>query len=341
MMKFQDVVNYKIADRIKDIYLKNINILAPEMKQHFLSRLKICYPSLKTNDSIRNEMESVINNLKTFFDVFENEGFDETIDLITDEVVSNASPFTSNIKLNAKDYLIENKSSLKLSQTFCRITTIYNIMFRLKCDDLLEQEYHEKIQNFIKKYWEESLDISNDIFQHFPVQSINNFYYIKTLDFLNLFSEDKTDELEEKVLNQMFDVFKGDLDKLNFNRFLYALTHVIIGESWFYENGINKNKYINILNIFKNEEDRIFKDGSNDIITEIGVVWTICEEFEKTERYKKYVKSQLDKDGLVGSKYSLTKNVRISDKLAQLEHTNILAIMLLTNMSKNVNKQHS
>lgn len=328
MLKYKDHIYFKYADKLKDIYFNHIESLSSEKTQYFLSRLSLCYSNINLSP-IDIGMKENVKSLLKYFDTYTKFGPDKSGKMFLDARDGDSEINKIKIIGNKEG----NKNIKKYSEffTFSEIGRIFNIIHRLKKQDYLKSEDYENFKRYILENWLKIIEQTNEEhFYWFPVQTINNFYYVKSL---KLFPTELVNELEKKFLSKMFNTFKDTTDTLDFNRLLYAMTHVIIGDSWFYETSVESSNYGAIINFLKMNFNRIIKDGTNDIITEIGVVFLICNEFEEARKYKKYVVTQIGKDNLVEPKIPLKYNV-LKDKIDSLEHTNILAIMLFKNLGK-------
>lgn len=315
----------KAADRIKDVYLNNMNKLSYIKKQHFLSRLSKVYGN-NWNSDVTFMCKKMITEVENLFLDYSTGSYEKSIYNFIDLRIGNNADDSS--KKRGNDWVLENKKDTKKVLAFLEILMKTNIIHRLKCENLFDPDKLRDIKSWLISNWEKNIDyiIENPIsFKMIPVQSINIFYYMESLNWIN---PDIIDEKEKIFL----ETFKGEYktntkESVDFNNYLYALTHIIIGKSWFYEIKIPeyREKYDWIIEFLSNNEKRIQDECTPDIVIEIGVVFLICNEIEKAESYKKYAFGRLNDDGIIPT---LNKD-DIKNTIEIAEHSNILAIMLL------------
>jgi len=310
----------KAAKRIADIYLKNIDSLPKMKQQHFLSRLEVVYKKRFDNDKLEEAGRWLANKTEERFRIYQEDPSPSYDTFIASRVENNADPKS---KSNGNEWM---KSMGKKGFEFLAYLEILkhlNIVKRLRCEKFLTIK--SEIEEWLIANFEKALDFvmkNPEAFLNVPVQSVNIFYYMKTL---NLINRDVMDEKEKHFLSKLRSTYGSteDMNDIEFHNYLYAITHIIIGESWFYENLLPtyKVKYGWIIDSFDKNYDRIL-EYTDDIIAEIGVVYLICLENNKAEKYRSFIYDKISKYGWI---------LPLDGKLDynKSEHTNILAIMLL------------
>ena len=316
----QEKTDTSLADGIKKVYLNILDSMSFIKQQHFLSRLSKCY-SGKWKSKIRDLGGQLANQLSDLFT--EYRGGDYSNSVTTFIKFRNSNNAHLEAKKKGNQWVEDNRENAAEFLAYLEILMKFNIVHRLKCEDLISDR--ETIKNWLLKKWNKNVNwvIKNpDSFRLIPVQSVNCFYYMSSLKFID---PNEIDQKEEAFLKSLRKSYEGRLeDDAIFNNYLYALTHVLIGESWFYENKLPdyKGKYDWIIQFFKENRERILETATPDIIVEIGVVMLICNEITEAEKYKKYTRKKIGPKGYIEPLDS-TKGPEES------EHTNILAIMLL------------
>lgn len=317
----QEKTDTSLADGIKKVYLNILDSMSFIKQQHFLSRLSKCY-SGKWKSKIRDLGGQLANQLSDLFT--EYRGGDYSNSVTTFIKFRNSNNAHLEAKKKGNQWVEDNRENAAEFLAYLEVLENFNILCRLKCEDYLKDDINE-IRNWLIENWEDRINdiIENpEIFVKIPVQSITVFYYMSSL---KLIDPNLLEEKEKIFLDAFKKEYEGRLeDDAIFNNYLYALTHVLIGESWFYENKLPnyKGKYDWIIQFFKENRERILETATPDIIIEIGVVMLICNEITEAEKYKKYTRKKIGPKGYIEPLDS-TKGPEES------EHTNILAIMLL------------
>lgn len=159
---------------------------------------------------------------------------------------------------------------------------------------------------------------SKSLITHNPSAVANSVYYLKFL---------KIADHEEKLL-QTFKTFwlkkkaKNDLDWENK---IYALTHVIIAASYFYQRFLEAERFIWILDFFEKNFKEIAKNTNPDIVAEVGLCFKLCRKQSPTlKKAQKFVLDAFD------TKAGYVVREKTKNSLEKAEHRNILAVLLLS-----------
>ncbi|HWY34312.1 MAG TPA: DUF3541 domain-containing protein, partial [Nitrosopumilaceae archaeon] len=200
-------------------------------------------------------------------------------------------------------------------------TTVAHYLFVAKSLNLSNlkgfNKYYELGINRLKKVDWDKILIKGELVNVHPSACANTIYYLKYLDVINL-----EDELlllyKTKWLNF---IPKGEMDWQNK---VYALTHVIIAGSYFYQIYLENGKFDWILKFFEKDIDEIIKNTNPDIIAEVGLCFRLCKKNKNktVTKIKKYIVSCFD-----DKKGYIPREAR--DTMSRAEHRNILAILLL------------
>lgn len=316
----QEKTDSSLADGIKKVYLENLDSMSFIKQQHFLSRLSKCYTG-KWKSKIKELGEKLANQLNELFTEYKGGEYANSVSTFIKFRNSNNAHLEAKQKGNK--WVKDNQANTAEFLAYLEILMKFNIVHRLKCEQFIKDE--EVIKNWLLKKWNKNVNwiIKNpDAFGLIPVQSVNVFYYMSSLKIMD---PNLIDQKEEQFLNALKKAYEGNLvDDISFNNYLYALTHIIIGESWFYEYKLPdyRQKYGWIIDFFKENRERILSTATPDIIIEIGVVLLICNEIAESAKYKKYTRNKIGPNGYI-EPLDKTKGPEES------EHTNILAIMIL------------
>jgi hypothetical protein len=313
------------ADRIRDVYLNRLSELTDMKKQHFLSRLSKVYGNY-WDTQINDIAYSLAKEVEELFEKYSNDDYQTSINNFINLRTTNNANVESKRRGNL--WVEQNEDKTKKFLAYLEILMKTNIVHRLKSEYSFNAKILRSIKDWLIQNWEEQINfvIENpESFRMIPVQSVNVFYYMESLKWMN---PDYIDEKEKIFLKSLRKSYEGILsDSIEFNNYLYALTHIIIGKSWFYEYKLPtyREKYDWIVDFFISYENRLMKECLPDIVIEIGVVLHICNEIPRTYNYKKYTISKLNGEGIISN----VENSEKESSLSVAEHSNILAIMLL------------
>lgn len=310
-----------LADKIKNVYLGILDSMTMIKQQHFLSRLSKSYGN-KWKSKIRELGKELSTGVVDIFTSYKNGEIEGSVDAFIK--MRNANNANVESKKKGNQWVFDNREEVEVFLSYLEVLMKFNIVCRLKCEDYFDPKDLAEIRKWLIENWESKIDwvIENsEVFTLIPVQSINIFYYMSSL---KLTDPNIVSQREIQFLESLRNEYEGKLeDDVMFNNYLYALTHIIIGESWFYEYKLPlyKEKYDWIIDFLKKNKERIF-EAVPDIVIEIGVVMLICNEISEAKIYKKYTRNKIGKSNYI-EPLDVTKGPEES------EHTNILAIMLL------------
>lgn len=150
-------------------------------------------------------------------------------------------------------------------------------------------------------------------------QLANYVYWLKQLGLADYSNEYKV------AFNEAYpDSKDSELSKSQFKNKLYGLTHFVFAASSYYQEYVTEEDFGWILTYFQNNEKRIFKEASADIIAEVGISHLLIgSEHPMLRKTKDAVKRSYDKE----AKFipSISGKIEYSSG----EHRNVLAMMLL------------
>ena len=150
-----------------------------------------------------------------------------------------------------------------------------------------------------------------------PSEAINFVYY---LHFLGI--ADFTEEFKKFMIN----FWEKENSPQNFKRKIYAFTHFIIAESYYYQRFVDLGKNRKVLEILEKNLENILKFTNPDVVGEVG----LCFKLTKT---KNPIVLKKIKDYLEGAFVPSLGYIPYSDSLEKAEHRNIIAVLFLTPFS--------
>ena len=137
--------NYsKVADRIKEVYLKNIDELPLLKKQHFLSRLTKVYGNHWDSD-ISIICKDLTKEIEDLFDEYSKGSYDKSIsNFISFRTDNNAD---NDSKRRGNDWVLKNKKETERFLAYLELLMKTNIIHRLKCERLFNSRKLEEIKS--------------------------------------------------------------------------------------------------------------------------------------------------------------------------------------------------
>jgi hypothetical protein len=156
-----------------------------------------------------------------------------------------------------------------------------------------------------------------------PSGVANTVYYLKYLEVKDLESE----------LLDIYEDYWLTLEpetEFEWQKKIYALTHLIIAGSYFYQRILDGENHSWILDYFEENIDDILANTNEDIITEVGLCFKLCgkEGGNAYNKARKFIVSRFDeKKGYIPKETN-------PDSLEKAEHRNAVAVLLLSNFAK-------
>lgn len=115
------------------------------------------------------------------------------------------------------------------------------------------------------------------------------------------------------------------LSKNQFRNKIYGMTHFIFAASGYYQYPVDAQEFKWILDYFDSNIDRILKDATEDIVTEVGISFLLAGQ--KEHRIVKITQDYVTK--AFNPKHQMIPSPTGQRILSSGEHRNVLAMMLL------------
>ncbi|WP_285162690.1 DUF3541 domain-containing protein [Shewanella goraebulensis] len=117
----------------------------------------------------------------------------------------------------------------------------------------------------------------------------------------------------------------SELDKKQFQNKLYGMTHFIFAASGYYQKEVSAKEFKWILDYFDNNIDRILKDATDDIISEVGISFylTGLRDHPVIKKTQNHIAASFEPE------YQIIPSPRGNPDMVMGEHRNVLAMMLL------------
>ncbi len=179
---------------------------------------------------------------------------------------------------------------------------------------------HQLLIEVLKRYDFEPALTDPAMIKSWAAQLINYVYWAKQLgvrDYLDTYT---------KAFNAVYPNEQDEqLDKKQFRNKVYGLTHFVFAASGYYQKPVDAKEFAWILDYFEANIERIIKDGTDDIIAEVGVSFLLAgkEDHPVVSKTRNHIIGSFDEQ----AQFIPSISGRIS--YASGEHRNMLAMMLL------------
>ncbi|MCG9602879.1 DUF3541 domain-containing protein [Vibrio sp. Isolate31] len=184
----------------------------------------------------------------------------------------------------------------------------------------LEHKNDAKLREIIRRYDFSRYVTNEDMVKAWAAQLANQVYWLRQLG-------------EQDVVNEFVDTFKkaypDDKDKKlssqQFGNKIYGMTHVIFGDSEYYQHQVSEQEHQWIYDYFRENIDTILLRAKEDVIAEVGLTFLLAglEDDPVVEKTRLAIQSSIDK------KRGMIPSITGDFDLEYGEHRNVLAIMLL------------
>ncbi|MEZ8611110.1 DUF3541 domain-containing protein [Vibrio sp. 10N.222.51.C8] len=184
----------------------------------------------------------------------------------------------------------------------------------------LEHKNDAKLREIIRRYDFSRYVTNEDMVKAWAAQLANQVYWLRQLG-------------EQDVVDEFVDTFKkaypNDKDrKLSSQQYgnkIYGMTHVIFGDSEYYQHQVREQDHQWIYDYFRENIDTILLRAKEDVIAEVGLTFLLAglEDDPVVEKTRLAIQASIDeKQGMIPS-------ITGDFDLEYGEHRNVLAIMLL------------
>lgn len=152
-------------------------------------------------------------------------------------------------------------------------------------------------------------------------QLANYVYWLKQLGIA-----DHSQAYKEAFQKAYPDSEDNELSRWHFRNKLYGLTHFVFAASHYYQHHVSEQEFGWILDYFADNEKRIFKQGTDDIIAEVGLSFRLTQQGEHplVDKTIQHLLNSFD------AKAGMVPSVSGKVDLASGEHRNVLTYMLFT-----------
>jgi len=177
-----------------------------------------------------------------------------------------------------------------------------------------------KLREIIRRYDFSRYVTNEDMVKAWAAQLANQVYWLRQLgeqdvvdEFVDTFKKAYPDDKDKKLSSQQF------------GNKIYGMTHVIFGDSEYYQRLVSEQEHQWIYDYFRENIDTILLRAKEDVIAEVGLTFLLAglEDDPVVEKTRLAIQSSIDK------KRGMIPSITGNFDLEYGEHRNVLAIMLL------------
>ena len=338
---FNDMVVYDNAAKgILDYYIKNYDEMTDDKRSHFIWRATVTYGRL-WKDKLYKSNLFLIKNLEANWKSYQNDNFDKKMDSLKNAggnvddtgIYTQKKNLYPGVNQRSNDWSVKHFPMSAAERGYGDILNDYSALWRMgQLKHVKEsKEICKWLEERFMKYWKWIVKNPSIIWSN-PVHVVNFAYHGLELNFVDQNTiMDMEDQIADMIKTE-FDKPIKEMDALDFNNYIYALTHIIIGASGYYYRKLPhyKQRYGWIIDIFDKNEKRIM-ETSDDLTAEMGIIYVLCGLETRANVYRKEILNRIDKD----------KGIIISENtdgdINLCEHTNALAMMTLHGLKFQMN----
>tara|TARA_Y100000588_G_scaffold213805_1_gene227758 strand:+ start:726 stop:1898 length:1173 start_codon:yes stop_codon:yes gene_type:complete len=184
----------------------------------------------------------------------------------------------------------------------------------------LEHKNDAKLREIIRRYDFSRYVTNEDMVKAWAAQLANQVYWLRQLG-----EQDVVDEFVETFKKAYPDDKDKKLSSQQFGNKIYGMTHVIFGDSEYYQHQVSEQEHQWIYDYFRENIDTILLRAKEDVIAEVGLTFLLAglEDDPVVEKTRLAIQSSIDK------RRGMIPSITGDFDLEYGEHRNVLAIMLL------------
>ncbi|MFA0237588.1 DUF3541 domain-containing protein [Vibrio sp. 10N.222.55.C7] len=184
----------------------------------------------------------------------------------------------------------------------------------------LEHKNDAKLREIIRRYDFSRYVTNEDMVKAWAAQLANQVYWLRQLG-----EQDVVDEFVDTFKKAYPDSQDRKLSSQQYGNKIYGMTHVIFGDSEYYQHQVSEQDHQWIYDYFRENIDTILLRAKEDVIAEVGLTFLLAglEDDPVVEKTRLAIQASIDeKQGMIPS-------ITGDFDLEYGEHRNVLAIMLL------------
>jgi len=184
----------------------------------------------------------------------------------------------------------------------------------------LEHLNDDKLREIIRRYDFSTYVNNEDMVKAWAAQLANQVYWLRQLG-----EQDVVDEFVTTFKSAYPDSQDKKLSTQQYGNKIYGMTHIIFGDSEYYQHQVSEKEHQWIYDYFRENIDTILLRAKEDVIAEVGLTFLLAglEDDPVVEKTRLAIQASIDKQqGMIPS-------ITGDFDLEYGEHRNVLAIMLL------------
>ncbi|MFA0550193.1 DUF3541 domain-containing protein [Vibrio lentus] len=184
----------------------------------------------------------------------------------------------------------------------------------------LEHKNDAKLREIIRRYDFSRYVTNEDMVKAWAAQLANQVYWLRQLG-----EQDVVDEFVETFKKAYPDSQDRKLSSQQYGNKIYGMTHVIFGDSEYYQHQVSEQEHQWIYDYFRENIDTILLRAKEDVIAEVGLTFLLAglEDDPVVEKTQLAIQASIDKE------HGMIPSITGDFDLEYGEHRNVLAIMLL------------
>lgn len=184
----------------------------------------------------------------------------------------------------------------------------------------LEHKNDAKLREIIRRYDFSRYVTNEDMVKAWAAQLANQVYWLRQLG-----EQDVVDEFVETFKKAYPDSQDRKLSSQQYGNKIYGMTHVIFGDSEYYQHQVSEQEHQWVYDYFRENIDTILLRAKEDVIAEVGLTFLLAglEDDPVVEKTRLAIQASIDKD------HGMIPSITGDFDLEYGEHRNVLAIMLL------------
>lgn len=301
-----------ILKTIEENYEWNLFSLAIRYQSHWALRMWRLNPNKRYLRVIYTSFQ--LETLGSFPRLLKWLGGEKSAEEIGLEMLEDYRPVALKKKLRLKFYKQKPEIVFYLS--------LISYIFKAKSLGLHKFEYFEDFyKRTVKKLTDVEIEkkiLDKNLVDINPSAVANTIYYLKYLGIANEDSELIT------IYNKHWLSFVPQ-NEVDWQNKVYALTHIIIAATYFYQQFADQKIFAWILAFFEENINEIIKNTNPDIVAEVGLCFRLCRinKNQVIDKVEELLLSKFDsKKGYIPREEN--------DSMARAEHRNIVATLFLT-----------
>ncbi len=178
----------------------------------------------------------------------------------------------------------------------------------------------EKLREILRRYDFKVYVTNESMITAWAAQLANQVYWLRQLG-----EQDVVDEFIHHFRLAYPDAKDSALSTQQFGNKLYGMTHIIFGDSQYYQYAVSEEEHQWIYDYFRANIDTILIRAKEDILAEVGIAFLLAglDDDPVVEKIRQAIQKSID------AEQKMIPSITGDFNIAYGEHRNVLAIMLL------------